>query len=87
VKAKKGNYLRDVTANYSKRAYEDGVLEMKPIEFEAGEEREFYIELDFARRPNLPKDWSFVAHGRDGAVHVTHAKGIESDAWPHQKPK
>ena len=56
---------------------------LKPMEFQAGEERAFNIELDFYNRPDLPRAWSIVAHAKDGAVTVRHETIQDSDSWPY----
>jgi hypothetical protein len=58
---------------------------VRPLEFDAGETKNFIIELDL-NREGLSKDWSVAAWGEMGPVKVeVEAKGPDTDKFPYVK--
>jgi hypothetical protein len=58
---------------------------VRPLEFAAGETKNFLIELDLYRE-GMSRDWSVAAWGELGPVKVTvESKGPETDKFPYVK--
>ena len=57
---------------------------MDPIEFKAGEETVFYIELDL-ERDGLSPDWAVTAWGEQSKVSITVENKGESASLPYVK--
>lgn len=66
---------------YEYMAWKNGSYQFKPLKFAAGESLEIQVEMDFTR--GVVPDWSMVAWGDAGAVHVVNTNGEKpADAWP-----
>jgi hypothetical protein len=57
---------------------------MDPIEFKAGEEMVFYVELDL-NRDELSPDWAISAWGESGEIKIRVDGKEESDHFPYVK--
>jgi hypothetical protein len=57
---------------------------MDPIEFKAGVEKIFYVELDLAR-DSLSPDWAVSAWGESAKIEITVDGKTESDHLPYVK--
>jgi hypothetical protein len=68
----------EASANFN---LEYGSAWLNPIEFAAGETKEFSVSMDWARQ-GIVKDFSVTAWGEGGAVTVAHADGTASASLP-----
>jgi aminoglycoside N3'-acetyltransferase len=51
-----------------------------------GQTLDVFVELDYASRSEMPRDFSVVAWGQNGKkkgrIHLTHNDGLESASFP-----
>ena len=59
--------------------FNSGNNNLPSIDMLAGQEIDFYIEIDFTR-PTISKDVSVVVWGDEGPVHLTHKDNVPSSS-------
>ena len=59
---------------------------MRTFTMQKGETRKVFVELDYASRPEMAKDFSVVAWGhngkKQGRITLKHADGLKSASFP-----
>ena len=63
-----------------------GSQELAGMHFNAGEQKTFNLDLDFAR-PELAHDWSVGIWGRKGAAYVYHSEGLPTTTLQNNEIK
>ena len=68
------------------KPWNQGTKLIEPFTMEKGESRKVFVELDYASRPEMARDFSVVAWGHNGKIlgriQLTHNDGLESTSFP-----
>lgn len=62
--------------------WQSGTIKIPDFEMNSGEEVTVYVEMNYARRTEMARDFSVVAWGHTGTIEITHNDEIPSSSFP-----